>query len=89
MPKFTKNPIQIEAIQLKRRTKIDTREGTLYGEKGDWLITGVKGEKYPCGEEIFRKTYYPTGPDKCSFCEYGDQEIRPCDAYDVCCFRWK
>ena len=26
---------------------------------GDWIITGVKGEKYPCNPEIFEATYEP------------------------------
>jgi len=26
---------------------------------GDWIITGVKGETYPCKDEIFRETYEP------------------------------
>ena len=24
---------------------------------GDWIITGIKGEKYPCKDEVFRMTY--------------------------------
>lgn len=24
---------------------------------GDWIITGVHGEKYPCKPDIFEKTY--------------------------------
>ncbi len=36
---------------------IDTREGTLQCEPGDWLIVGVEGEVYPCSDAIFRKTY--------------------------------
>lgn len=26
---------------------------------GDWIITGVKGEKYPCSDEVFQRTYEP------------------------------
>lgn len=26
---------------------------------GDWIITGVAGEKYPCKDEIFKATYEP------------------------------
>ena len=26
---------------------------------GDWIITGVKGEKYPCKPDIFLATYEP------------------------------
>lgn len=39
--------------------EIDTREGTLRGYPGDWIIRGVQGEFYPCGEDIFAATYDP------------------------------
>ena len=26
---------------------------------GDWIITGVQGERYPCKDDIFRVTYEP------------------------------
>ena len=26
---------------------------------GDWIIRGIKGELYPCKDEIFRLTYEP------------------------------
>ena len=38
---------------------INTREGTLKGYPGDYLIQGVQGEIYPCGREIFNQTYDP------------------------------
>jgi hypothetical protein len=36
-----------------------TLEGLMRVSDGDWIITGVKGEKYPCKDEIFRATYEP------------------------------
>ena len=39
--------------------KISTLEGVMTGRIGDWIITGVNGEKYPCKDDIFRKTYEP------------------------------
>ncbi len=27
------------------------------GKVGDYLITGIKGEKYPCRADIFKETY--------------------------------
>ena len=54
---FRKKPIPVYARQLTERATIHTREGTIVGEEGDWLITGVEGEVYPCGDAIFRKTY--------------------------------
>ena len=36
---------------------ITTLEGTMYASPGDWIITGVKGERYPCKPDIFAATY--------------------------------
>lgn len=36
---------------------IDTLEGPLRVSPGDWIITGVKGERYPCKSDIFEATY--------------------------------
>lgn len=36
---------------------IPTLEGTMRFERGDMLITGVKGEIYPCKPDIFAATY--------------------------------
>lgn len=36
---------------------IDTREGGHIVCPGDWIITGVDGEMYPCKPAIFQKTY--------------------------------
>jgi len=59
MAKFVKRPIEIEAEQLTEDTLIDTREGVMKAEAGDWLITGVQGEVYSCKNDIFRATYDP------------------------------
>jgi len=36
-----------------------TLEGPMRVSPGDWIITGVKGEKYPCKPDIFAATYEP------------------------------
>ena len=36
---------------------IETLEGGHVVTPGDWIITGVKGEKYPCKPDIFDMTY--------------------------------
>lgn len=38
---------------------IPTLEGTMRFCRGDMLITGVKGEIYPCKPDIFHATYEP------------------------------
>lgn len=36
---------------------IKTLEGYMEVNPGDWIITGVKGEHYPCKPDIFELTY--------------------------------
>ena len=36
---------------------VQTLEGELRGNVGDWIIRGVAGEFYPCKDEIFLATY--------------------------------
>lgn len=73
MLKFRKRPVVIEATQwfkmldhpnviVKRHCGedvfwIDTLEGGHIVTPGDWIITGVKGEQYPCKPDIFELTY--------------------------------
>lgn len=41
------------------RSYVGTMEGPLRVSPGDWIITGVKGEHYPCKPDIFEATYEP------------------------------
>lgn len=38
---------------------IETLEGEMKAEFGDWIIKGVIGELYPCKPEVFAATYEP------------------------------
>jgi hypothetical protein len=43
--------------------EVHTLEGALVAHPGNWIIRGVKGEFYPCREDIFAATYEPAdGP---------------------------
>ena len=69
--KFRKKPVVVEAEQFTRNHLpkgctgneellccfINTPEGVMRADLGDWIITGVKGEKYPCKPDIFKMTY--------------------------------
>jgi len=57
--KFRKKPVVIEAVKIEELIEIKTLEGTMTGKVGDWLITGVQGEKYPCRHDIFVAAYEP------------------------------
>ena len=60
--KFRKKPVVVDAYQTDREMNIETLEGVMHAEPGDWIITGVNGERYPCKPDIFQKTYEPV-PD--------------------------
>ena len=71
--RFRKRPVVIEATQWFKLGDhsgvveygvngcgwIETLEGGHVVSPGDWIITGVKGELYPCKPEIFEMTYEP------------------------------
>lgn len=57
--KYRKKPIIIEAYQTDKEIFIETLEGTMKANIGDYIITGVNGEQYPCKPDIFEKTYEP------------------------------
>lgn len=40
-----------------RCVHIATLEDRMRGDVGDWIIRGVKGELYPCKNEVFELTY--------------------------------
>ncbi|MBQ9165998.1 MAG: hypothetical protein IJX71_03640 [Oscillospiraceae bacterium] len=54
---YKKKPVVVKAYQTDRPLKIETLEGTMQAEAGDYIITGVQGEQYPCKPDIFEQTY--------------------------------
>ena len=73
MAKFRKKSVEVEAVQwfepgdhpevVKQAGfcdpyhYIETLKGEMRVSPGDWIITGVKGEHYPCKPDIFEQTY--------------------------------
>ena len=50
----------IKGMSLPRKERImhiQTLEGEMTANLGDWIIKGVKGEFYPCKPDIFHATY--------------------------------
>jgi hypothetical protein len=39
-------------------------EGEMKVNEGDWIITGINGERYPCKPDIFEKTYEKVEQEK-------------------------
>jgi hypothetical protein len=57
MARYRKKPVVIDAVQAESEELINTLEGVMLARKGDYIITGVKGERYPCKPDIFEATY--------------------------------
>lgn len=56
--KYRKKPVVVDvAGPITEQMKIKTLEGEMLALPGDYIITGVHGERYPCKPEIFLKTY--------------------------------
>jgi len=54
-------PPDVEVVSLndKKAYFVPTLEGDMSVRPGDFIITGVKGERYPCRADIFEETYEP------------------------------
>jgi hypothetical protein len=74
MARYQKKSVVVEAVQWFKHGDhpavlpgsagggvgyIETPEGRLRVEAGDWIITGIAGENYPCKPDIFEQLYTP------------------------------
>ncbi len=61
MPPLSEAGFAPEGVHMDKKSStgfsIDTLEGKHEVTPGDWIITGVKGERYPCKPDIFEMTY--------------------------------
>jgi hypothetical protein len=49
------------SVRMHEHGWIDTKEGGHIVCPGDWIITGMRGERYPCKPDIFAETYEAVG----------------------------
>ena len=72
MARYVKKAVAVEAVQWFKHGDhpaviedpaggghIETPEGKLRVDPGDWIITGIAGEHYPCKPDIFEQLYTP------------------------------
>lgn len=62
MSKYRRKPTEQFAAQVNEPFTVDTLEGKMRGEPGDYLVIGTKGEQYPVKREIFESLYEPVMP---------------------------
>lgn len=61
--KYRKKPVIVEAYRTYEKMTINTLEGVMVASPGDFIVTGVDGEQYPCKPHIFEQTYEPVEDD--------------------------
>ncbi len=65
--KVQKLPIELSFEIAKEKQTIKSREGDVVANKGDAILTGTKGEKWPIEISKFEKTYsFDEKTKKCS-----------------------
>ena len=63
MDALSRNEVKIYNCNYKRYSideaycLIETLEGTMRGNGGDYIIKGLRGELYPCKPDVFEKKY--------------------------------
>lgn len=55
--KIVHKPNQLVAYKTEEEQYLVTLNGIVKTNPGDWIITGVNGEQYPCNPEIFKQLY--------------------------------
>ncbi len=60
--KAIKKPIVVDFEIATEDGEVEVLGGKVTYKKGDAIITGVKGERYPCRRDIFDQTYSITYP---------------------------
>lgn len=55
--KIVHKPNQLVAYETKEEQYLVTLNGIVKTNPGDWIITGVNGEQYPCDPAIFKQLY--------------------------------
>lgn len=49
----------MRAARIDEPFQVETLEGVMAGNAGDYLVVGVKGERYPCAADVLAASYEP------------------------------
>jgi len=69
MARFRKKPVIVDAVRIKHKVTVTVAKGNTWQGKtseiklranpGDWLITGVAGDRAVVTDDVFRATHDP------------------------------
>ena len=57
---YVKKPIKVQAKQMDHDFVVNTLEGLMTGKAGDYLVEGIRGERYPVRKDIFEESFIMT-----------------------------
>ena len=55
--RYRKRQVVVEAVRVAEATVVQTLEGPARAERGDWVITGTRGEQWPVKQDVFAEIY--------------------------------
>ena len=64
LKKYRKKPVVVQAYECKKEEVIHTLEGDMVASVGDYVIIGMKGERYPCKPDVFWASYEEADDDE-------------------------
>lgn len=57
MARFKRKILEVEAVAATNAFEVETANGPVPVNRGDMVVTDVRGELYPCRLDIFLETY--------------------------------
>lgn len=57
--RYRRIPYTVEAYQTQEPLDIETLEGIMHASIGDFIVTGLRGERWPVKPDIFHDSYEP------------------------------
>lgn len=50
---------EVEAVQVDEPTQVETLEGTVLAQPGNWILRADDGSRWPVADDVFRRSYLP------------------------------
>lgn len=57
--KYRQRPPVVDAVQAAERTPVQTKNGPVVANRGDYIVTAENGEVSVCRPDVFLRNYEP------------------------------
>lgn len=55
---------EVEAVRVEIPTRVDTLEGPVLAQAGEWLLRADDGSRWPVADDVFRRSYLPVDSEE-------------------------